>query len=258
MIQHNGGVRTRLVPGQVDVWYRITDTLDEMDVADGIALLSPDERERHSRFAFARDRRDYAAAHALLRESLSRYAAVAPMAWRFRAGGKPSLVADDGFPSLSFNLSHTHGLVACAISNGSDVGIDVEAVDRSIDESVAERFFFETESADLRRCVSHERQRRFFELWTLKEAYLKAVGEGLSHPLNTIVFGLTIGGSIDFRPPADVDPAAWQFALFAPTERYCLAIAVRREPGSFAGIDVRSSDGKGRLRPIRTSSSSPP
>ena len=139
---------TTLAPCQVDVWYRVTDPLDEADVAESIAVLSPDERSRHSRFVFARDRRDYAAAHALLRQSLSRYADITPIRWRFREGGKPSLVVDDGAPSLSFNLSHTHGIVACAISGGSDVGIDVEAVAREVDEGVAERVFSETEYAD--------------------------------------------------------------------------------------------------------------
>jgi 4'-phosphopantetheinyl transferase len=252
---HNIGLRT-LAAGEVEVWYRLTDTLGETDVMSAVALLSSDERAQQSRFVFARDSRDYAAAHALLRESLSRYADIAPTAWRFRAGGKPSLAADHDSRSLSFNLSHTHGLVACAVAGGRDVGVDVEPTDRRVDDGVAERYFSKTENADLQRCASHERQRRFVELWTLKEAYVKAIGEGLAHPLNTIVFEIHDRDSIVFVPPAGVDARAWQFALFAPTERYRLAVAISCDSGSSARIDVRSSDGTDRLLPVRASLSS--
>ena len=198
-IRQNDGVPMTLAPGDVHVWCRATDSLGDADITDAVARLSPDERARYARFRFARDQRDYAAAHALLRTSLSRYADVAPGSWQFREapGGKPSLVLGDGMPPLSFNLSHTHGLVACAIASGSDVGIDVESVDRDVGDGVAERFFSESENADLRQCASEPlRARRFIELWTLKEAYVKAIGKGLSHPLDSIVFDVADRESI--------------------------------------------------------------
>ena len=202
------------------------------DISDAVTRLSPDEHMRCARFRFARDQRDYAAAHALLRTSLSRYADLAPESWQFHAapGGKPSLVLGDGMPPLSFNLSHTDGLVACAIAGGSDVGIDVEAVERDVSDGVAERFFSESECADLRHCASEPlRARRFIELWTLKEAYVKAIGKGLSHPLDSIVFDVADRGSILFLPPPDVDVATWSFSLSAPTEHHCLAVAMRHD-----------------------------
>jgi 4'-phosphopantetheinyl transferase len=248
-----GPAPRRLAPGDVHVWYRLTDALRESDVDQALALLSSEERAQQSRFVLARDRRDYAAAHALLRESLSRYADVAPLTWRFRTDGKPSL--DDESLPLAFNLSHTDGLVACAISDGRDVGIDVERIDRQLDGGVAERFFSETENAALRKCAPEGRRGRFIELWTLKEAYIKAIREGLAHPLNTIVFEFRGPESIVFEPPADVDGRTWQFALFAPTERYRLAVAARRERGRSVRIQVRSCDGTTRLFPIRASAS---
>ena len=211
------------------VWIRRTDALTEADLAAEIPLLSLEERERHARFRFARDRRDFAAAHALLRRSLSRYADLPPNEWVFQqeAGGKPSL-GHGGVPPLSFNLSHTDGLVACAIATGLDVGIDVETVDRRVDVGVAERFFSAAENAGLRRSASAGiRASRFFELWTLKEAYVKALGQGLSHALDTIVFQVD-GGTILFTPPPGIDAASWQFALFSPTDRHRLAVAARR------------------------------
>lgn len=249
-------MNTTLAPDHVHIWYRLTEALDETGVARAVAVLSDSERKRGQRFIFPRDRRDYAAAHALTRVALSRCADLAPEQWRFQQGtdGKPSLAADGNTPTLTFNLSHTHGLVACAIAPGVDVGIDVEGVDRQVGaEEVATRFFSPGERADLARCPADERARRFFELWTLKEAYIKAIGKGLSHPLNTFGFALNEPGSIGFRPPSDVDVAAWQFALFAPTDRHRMAVAVRRDRNWEWRIDATSHDEATGLLPMRTS-----
>jgi 4'-phosphopantetheinyl transferase len=245
-MHHNDSVGRILAPGEVHVWYQMTGTLGQAEVEATVAVLSADERVRLNRFMFARDRRDYAAAHALLRRSLSRYADVAPHSWQFRnePGGKPSLVSDEGAPPLSFNLSHTHGLVACAIAGGSEVGVDVESVNPALEDRVAKRFFSKSENAELRSHVSPlRRARRFCDLWALKEAYIKAIGEGLSHPLDTIVFAVGEGGSIVFRPPADVDATAWAFALFAPTDRHRLAVAARCEHETVPSIHLMTGDG---------------
>jgi 4'-phosphopantetheinyl transferase len=229
-IRQNDGVPIALLPGDVHVWCRQTDSLADTEIRDAVALLSPEEHSRYTRFRFPRDQRDYAAAHALLRTSLSRYADLAPQSWQFQEapGGKPAIVRGDGTPRLSFNLSHTHGLVACAIAVDADVGVDVESVDRTVDDGIARRYFSARENDDLQRCRSAPlRTRRFIELWTLKEAYIKAIGKGLSHPLDSIVFDLADRESILFLPPPGVDGAAWRFSLSAPTEHHRLAVAVR-------------------------------
>jgi 4'-phosphopantetheinyl transferase len=249
-------VHTILAPGHVHIWYHLTEALDEAGVARAVAILSDAERTRARRFVFARDRRDFAAAHALTRLALSRYGDLAPERWRFQEGpdGKPSLAAGRGTPPLTFNLSHTHGLVACAIAPGVDVGIDVERVDRPVDgEEIAARFFSPGERADLARCPPEGRARRFFELWTLKEAYIKAIGKGMLHGLNTFGFALNEPGSIGFVPPSDIDRAAWQFALFAPTGLHAMAVAVRRERDWIWQIDASSHDDTVGLSPVRTS-----
>ena len=246
--------RAAFPTGDVDVWYRLTGALGEREVDEAVGKLSADERARYMKFVMARDRRDYAAAHALLHESLSRYADVSQIDWRISDRAKPTLAAKDASPPLSFNISHTHGLVACAISDGRDVGVDVEALDRVVDEGIAERFFSASEVADLRRCGSHERAGRFFELWTLKEAYIKAIGEGLSHGLDTFAFDLSGDGSLAFSAPAGVDGSAWRFALYAPTAGYRLAIAARCGTASSLHIKVTADHGSGLpLSPIRTS-----
>jgi 4'-phosphopantetheinyl transferase len=228
--------------GDVHVFYQATDAIDE---TAALAILSSNERLRHSQFVFDRDRRDYAAAHAVLRWSLSRYAPVAPEGWQFRNGpnGKPLIAGDYGGPPLAFNLSHTHGLVACAIAVNADVGVDVESVTRAVDEGVSRRFFAATEQAEIERATTpRERAERFFELWTLKEAYIKAIGVGLSHPLSTIVFEIGVDRSVVFTPPADVDAARWRFVVCAPREDYTLAVAARAAQGTLSTVTFFAGD----------------
>jgi 4'-phosphopantetheinyl transferase len=229
----SGGIQRTLDRGEVDVWYKTTMTLGHRDIERSLAVLSSAERSQQRRFILERDRRDYGAAHALLRHALSRYAPVSPQSWQFNEdrAGKPILVPHPGAPRLSFNLSHTNGLVACAIAAGQDVGVDVELASRIVDERVGDRFFAAVERDQLRGYTSpRQRSRRFFQLWTLKEAYIKAIGQGLSHPLNTIVFRIKNDESIDFTPPDAVDARCWQFALFTPTDQHCMAVATSREP----------------------------
>ena len=230
--------------GHVHVFYQATDAVDE---GAALAVLSDNERLRHSQFVFDRDRRDYAAAHALLRWSLSRYAPVAPDAWQFRnrRHGKPSLAGDYGALPLAFNLSHTHGLVACAIAVDANVGVDVESVTRAVDEGVSRRFFAAAEQDAIARALTpRERAERFFEMWTLKEAYIKAIGLGLVHPLSTIVFEVGVDRSVAFTAPADVDPARWRFVVLAPREDYRLAVAARAAHGAMSTVTVFAGDGR--------------
>jgi len=230
----------------VHVWYRTTEGADAFDAREtDLSDLSSGERARCVRFAFERDRRDFAAAHALLRTQLSNYADVAPAAWTFDAppDGKPFIVSS-GEPTLAFNLSHTRGCVACAIAAGGEVGIDVESADRALDgRKIAARYFSTAECDWLDACAARERAIRFIELWTLKEAYIKAIGRGLSHPLNT--FGFAFDGERDIRfcPPPDAQASAWRFALFAPSARYRMAVAVGPTPSVRGSMVARSADG---------------
>jgi len=215
-----------LGPRAVHVYSACVDPLAPYDQASW-SLLDRHEQERAGRFVFDRDRAMFVAAHALLRTALSRYADVAPHAWRFETNrfGKPSIDPVLGYARLDFNLAHTSGLVACAISR-SAVGIDVEALDRRVDAiEIAGRFFTSGEVAWLSAGPDDQRDLRFLELWTLKEAYLKAVGVGLSHSLNTFGFTVDDGGAIHFDPP-EGDIGRWHFELHSPTDRHRLAVAI--------------------------------
>lgn len=235
-----------LASGDVQAFYASTDALDDHAIASASGLLSPDEKARAERFSFANDRRDFIAAHALLRRALSSQHEVEPRDWRFAAGpgGKPELAAAHGGPiRASFNLSHTNGLVACAIGRGADIGIDVEAIDRRADVmALAERYFSAVERADLRARPPADAGRRFIEIWTLKEAFVKATGAGVTRALDAFSFGVNDDLAVAFEPPPGDVAAAWQFALFAPVERYRLAVAVRGSAPNRRAITVRPFD----------------
>lgn len=216
-------------PHDVHIWYRATDALDAAAIAAATVVLSDDERAQFHRFHFARDARDYAAAHELLRRTLSRDDPRTPDRWRFDKDlrGKPFLV-EPGACRSSFSLSHTRGMVACAVTQDADVGVDVECIDRGVDPAeIASRFFAPAEAAHLQTLDEEARRGRFFELWTLKEALVKALGIGMAAALNQLVFTVSPAG-IRLDAPADIDAGAWVFGLHAPGPRYRLAAAVRR------------------------------
>ena len=156
-----------------------------------VVLLDITERERAQSFKFARDRRLYIAAHVFLRQVLSHYANVSPAAWQFtfNAYGKPA-IANPHCAWLQFNLSHTHGRVACAVARERPIGVDVETRQRLIDvPSLCQYAFSPDEAADVLAVSPTEKQEdRFFSYWTLKEAYIKARGIGLNLPLQQFAF----------------------------------------------------------------------
>jgi 4'-phosphopantetheinyl transferase len=225
----------------VHVWFRATDALDEAAIAAAASVLSDEERAQFDRFHFARDARDYAAAHALLRQTLSNGGNQMPAAWQFEKtpSGKPRLLGESA-DGRSFSLSHTRGMVACVVASGAEVGVDVECVDRDVDAgAIAARFFAPAEAAQLTALEDDARRERFFDLWTLKEALVKALGRGMAVSMKSLAFTVGPGGDIRLEAP-DVDPGAWQFALFAPGPRHRLAVAVGRPPSHLVQLILRS------------------
>jgi len=209
---------------RVDIRYRFTG--DEADPAD-LAQLSSDERARAGRFLSGQDRASYAAAHALARRMLAAAAAVQPDALTFVAGpyGKPAIAGPEETSGIAFNIAHTRGLVACAVCLEGDVGVDVEAVRAELQPAdLAQRFFATSECEGLAAVAADARPARFTDLWALKEAYIKAVGLGLSHALDTFAFSFGPDGRLSFqRPPGDTAPRV--FALFEPKPGFRLAVA---------------------------------
>ena len=194
------------------------------------ALLSADERDRYDRFVFPADRHVHLVARALVRTTLSRYAEVEPRAWVFRQGthGRPEIAGPAGAPPLRFSLSHTAGLVALALARGLDVGLDVEQEHgRECDLDIARQYFASSEANALESLPAERQPRAFLEYWTLKEAYIKATGLGLSLPLQSFSFRLGDPPQIAFAAVDGGDPTKWHFARLDLGPRHVAAVAVR-------------------------------
>ena len=211
-----------------EVCYSVTGGLEPGDTERVLWLLSSDERRRHDRLAFARDQRDYAVAHALLRLVVAAHMAVRPqdLVLAADAEGKPFLAGCSREGCPSFSLSHTRGLVACIIGTGP-VGVDVEAVDPSLPADVlSRRFFAPGEAMAIEGCPADERPGRFTELWVLKEALFKALGRELERPLDGVSFHVRGRRRIDTCPTVSLGPYRWAFLAMGVSGAYRLGAAV--------------------------------
>jgi 4'-phosphopantetheinyl transferase len=171
-----------LGPDEVHVW-RASLEADGKVLETYEAFLSPDEHERAGRFVFQKHRVRFIVARAVLRMLLGRYLDREPDRIGFVYGpeGKPALA--DGGASVRFNLSHSEALALYAFTRLREVGIDLEWINpRVAFEDLAERFFTPGEVSSLRALPDHAREPAFFACWTRKEAYMKAIGKGLSLP----------------------------------------------------------------------------
>ncbi len=216
--------------GGLTVWWLATGDATPSDMQRWLRLLDRGERERAARFRIAADRREFVAAHALLRTMLTCHSGVPPSAWRFSvdANGKPSIDPNVGPHELQFNLSHTRGLVAVALASRGAVGVDVEEIDEAkADLAIAEAYFARSEVEMLRKAPPTERARCFFRLWTLKVAYIKAIGKGLSAPLNSFAFTLE-PIRIALLPGLENDASNWRFLTLPASNRHILSIAAHR------------------------------
>jgi len=218
---------------EVHLWYLPTARFDdEHHLARAAERLSSDEQDRARRFAFEKDRRSYIAAHWLLRSALSQYLPVEPSAWEFTRSlfGKPAISGPPQGRRIAFNLSHSPGMVACAVTKTGEVGVDVETVRPREFLKLAERFFAPGEFQELKRLPEHERARAFFRFWTLKEAYVKARGRGLSLDLSGFFFPDVLGNEIriEFDEGWDDDPNDWQFYRHEPDDQNQIASAVHK------------------------------
>lgn len=166
--------------GDVHVWVADLDAGDLGAAGDYARLLSPEESERASRFARARDASRWRRSRGLLRLLLGRYLGADPAGLRFEAGehGKPRLAGGDG--ELRFSMSHSGAIGLYAVALGVEVGIDVERCRRRPHVlAVAERAFGGEVAARLGRLGEAEREREFLRLWVRHEAALKCLGTGL-------------------------------------------------------------------------------
>jgi 4'-phosphopantetheinyl transferase len=220
--------------GEAHVWRARLDA-GPHTVAWLAGTLSADERERAARFRFEKDRVSYTVARGVLRAILGRYLNVTPAELRFAYSphGKPSLDGALRSSPLRFNVSHSHGLALYAFTSGREVGVDVEHVRPDFaGEQIAEHFFSRGEVTSLRGLPREARLAAFFHCWTRKESYIKARGEGLSHPLELFDVSMAPGepAALLATRPDPLEATRWSLAELPCDPGYVASLAVEGAP----------------------------
>lgn len=218
-------------PREIHLWLAFDREIDDPHALARYAeLLTPEEAARRGKLLFEHDRHQFLIARALQRLVLSKYVdAVAPRDWAFTTGerGKPALAAALAVHGLHFNLAHTPGLVAFAVSRLPGIGIDAEnSRARIAPLHLANRYFTGAEVRALDALPGDERPARFFALWTLKESWLKATGEGLAAGLGNASFDLDDAHRVRGVGFLKDDAARWRFWQFAPSPGHVVALAL--------------------------------
>jgi 4'-phosphopantetheinyl transferase len=220
---------------EIHLWLTFPDQIrDHRLLVEYDNLLADNERAKQSRFHFASDRHRYLVTRVLVRTVLSRYASVDPRNWIFATNdfGRPYVAnTSQAISRLSFNVSHTNGLILMGVAKGAALGVDVENTGvRELYAGIADRYFSASEVADLHSLPKPQQHKRFFDIWTLKESYIKARGMGLAIPLDAFSFHFPTERTVAFSMQASLgDKAArWQFWQFYPEPDFTAAVCAER------------------------------
>lgn len=214
----------------VHLWLTSLDVTDRVyDVL--IRGLSLDEWMRANQFVFQQDRRNFIVTRGILRDILSNYIHCQPadVCFRYETNGKPLLSLPAASSRLDFNLSHSSGLLVVAITPGKRVGVDVERIRPLPDLNLIASHSLSEYEQDMLALITGEGKRfGFFRCWTRKEAYLKALGNGLSTPLDSFDMSLSTdspAGMLSNRlDPNEV--SRWSFYTFVPLQGFVGALAI--------------------------------
>jgi|SaaInlStandDraft_1057018.scaffolds.fasta_scaffold118415_2 4'-phosphopantetheinyl transferase len=217
------------------------------------SLLSVAERRHYAELAQPDHRREYLVGRAFVREILAGYTGQEPADITFtnNASGKPSLQLTEGGERLCFNFSHGADLMTCAVTRLAEVGVDVETVseDRAMVE-VADHYFSSIELAGLEAHGAVDQQEQFFRIWTLKEAYIKARGEGLNQALDSFSFYCPDPDTIRLVAQGE-EVSGWSFWSLQPVAGQMIAVAVQ---SAGANLRVFSRNPQGIQQELRLSS----
>ena len=225
--------QSRVARGEIGAYVGRADAFaaDARRIDRALAWMTQSERERYARFRHDRDRRMFALGREMARSLVGDALGVAPDAWTWREGphGRPEIAAPAG--DLHFNLSHSAGVVVCVLGRGRAIGVDIEDLTRRApDPAIVARYCSPDEAED----VSAQADRwgdRFLTYWTLKEAYLKARGLGISVPLSEISFELGPPPRVRFLQSLAGTHDGWMFHLMRIEPHHVAAAAVEIAAG---------------------------
>lgn len=227
LIWHGAEQFTAQKDRQIDLWryYIESEALESTDLQ---SMLSTDEQEKCARFHFPEHRMRYAIAHRILRQLLANYIGGSPREIIIDVSehGKPYLPQH---ASLQFNLSHSGDYIYYAFAHNTELGVDVEQHRKNTDyQAIASRFFDDSEYQALLALPASAQHIAFFNLWVLKESFLKAIGKGLTYPLKNVIIDFCeesakIGKILDM--PENAQP--WSSTLLPCATGYSAAVVYK-------------------------------
>jgi len=205
---------------------------DQATISELSAILAPDERRRAERYYRAVDRERFIVARGVLRKIISIYLGVSPgdLEFSYNQYGKPQISAEQNSRNLNFNLSHSHEMALYALTIGRDVGIDIEYIREDFATlEIAEHFFAKAEVNALAALPAEERVKAFFNCWSRKESYIKALGLGISFPLDRFTVSIATGvpGLLKVEDD-DHEPERWTMYELSPGEGYAAAMIIEK------------------------------
>ncbi|MGN6642334.1 MAG: 4'-phosphopantetheinyl transferase family protein [Verrucomicrobiota bacterium] len=215
-------------------------------LAEFFDTLSTNEKERAGRFKFEQHRSRYIAGRGWLRAALGHYLQTSPaeLNFHYSVHGKPELTPNSAGGPLHFNLAHSGDVALLGVTRIGPVGVDVEAIREVKDVAdLVARFFSERENHLFQQLAMEQRPAAFFNLWTRKEALLKATGEGIVGGLNRVEVSFLADEPARLLALAgDVEQAArWTLTAFSPALGFVGALAIEAQ-------DVRVSTWRARER----------
>jgi 4'-phosphopantetheinyl transferase len=214
----------------IEIYFLFTENFKTSNLEAYESYLSCEERERMSKFIFQKDKDQFILTRTLVRTILSKKLGVHFSDLKFGKNdyGKPYL--SDFSSEITFNISHAPGLIVLAIiKNSETIGIDVENRDREINLDMGSFVFTDQEIQDYANLPANMQRKRFFELWTLKESYMKALGKGFSLSPKSFSFIFENDQCHFFENPVGSLPEKVGFQLFEVTSLYSMAVCYQGE-----------------------------
>ncbi len=222
-----------LLPNEIHLWHQnLVRGGAEVEALGG--LLSPEEWDRARRFRFDANRNDFVVGRGTLRALLGHYVGVPPKELRFEYSeyGRPGLVTESPEGDLDFNVSHSGGRALLGFARGRKIGLDIERIRWDFGTSeIADRFFSEAERSALQNLPAEQRHEAFFRCWTRKEAFIKALGEGLSYPLDQFDVSLApvVPAQLLAIRPNDEEAGRWNMWNIQPPGGYAAALVAQSD-----------------------------
>ena len=220
-----------LQPGEVHFFYAQSEKIqNHLLLQKYYEISSEKEKEKINRYIFKKDRHTCLVTRGLQRFVLSQCTHIPPESLVFEENryGKPDIKPGLTDIPVKFNLSHSNGLTACAVTLNSEIGIDVEDSTRKINLNIADRFFSRQESEYILNMPEQKKKKTFFDFWTLKESYIKSKGKGLSIPLAKFSFRINNNKtSIHFDESYNDNSDNFTFFRFPLLKRFKAAITIQ-------------------------------